>query len=84
MKDNCDLTPIEVKQMPLDEFEQRFKFRPVDALEKCGFAMLGQRMHPETRAAIEAGILDMPDLTDVVMDEENEGSCPREQFFTRE
>jgi hypothetical protein len=67
MKSIEQLTPDDVKAMPLDEFEKRFGFRPVDALEKWGWAMQGKRITPDTRALMTAGILDVPDLDDVVM-----------------
>lgn len=66
---NNKLTPDQVKAMPLQEFEQRFGFIPIDALEKWGFAMMGERMSEQVRAAYFAGlILEMPDLTGVVME----------------
>lgn len=64
---NCDLTPSDVKAMPLDEFAERFGFRPTDALEKWGWAMQGERISDLTRDAIQAGVIDMPDLDDIVM-----------------
>lgn len=67
-KPNSELTPADVKAMPLDEFESRFGFVPIDALEKWGFAMQGKRMGQMERAAFSGGIIDMPDLSGVVMD----------------
>ena len=64
-----DLTPDDVKAMPLDKFEQRFGFRPVDALEKHFFAGMGQRLSPFMRNAIEQGLLGpLPDLSNIVME----------------
>lgn len=68
MKTNDELTPDEVKAMPLKEFEERFGFRPVDALDKWGFAWMGKRMDPMTRDMISAGIIPVPDLSEVIMD----------------
>lgn len=68
MKPNSELTPDEVKSMPLDEFEKRFNFRPVDALEKWCWAMQGKRLDPTSRGAFEAGVIDMPDLENIVME----------------
>lgn len=62
-----NLTPDDVKAMPLDEFEGRFGFRPLDALEKYGWAMLAERISPHTRQAMRAGIIPTPDLSNIVM-----------------
>ncbi len=62
-----NLTPDNVKAMPLDEFEERFGFRPSDALEKWGWAMMATRIAPDTRQAIQAGVIDTPDLSNIVM-----------------
>ena len=65
------LSPEDVMKMPLDEFEQRFGFRPVDALEKKWFAVIAKRILPIQREMIAAGILDdvgSDDLSNVVMD----------------
>ena len=62
-----ELTPDDVKAMPLDEFEQRFKFRPVDALEKCYWAAMGRRIRGDTRSMIVAGVLPHPDVSNVRM-----------------
>ncbi len=65
------LDPEDVIKMPLDEFEQRFGFRPVDALEKKWFAVVAKRILPIQREMIAAGILDdagSNDLSNVVMD----------------
>jgi hypothetical protein len=64
---NDQLTPAEVKAMPLEEFEQRFGFRPVDALEKWGWAMQGVRINDMSREMMRVGILDTPSLADIVM-----------------
>ena len=67
-----ELTPQDVKRMPLSEFERRFGFRPRDALEKCAWAMQGQLMDDTAVSAMVAGIIPKPDLSDVVMDEHGE------------
>lgn len=64
---NEDLGPSEVIQMPLSEFEARFGFRPIDALEKKHFAITGKRITPFIREAIAAGVLGETRLDDVVM-----------------
>jgi hypothetical protein len=58
-KPNSELTPQEVIAMPEDEFERRFGFRPVDALEKKWFAVTTKRLDSLSRGAIEAGLLDL-------------------------
>lgn len=59
----------DVLAMPLAEFEERFGFRPTDALEKHWFACSGERITQQSRAAIKAGVLgDTPDLSHVVME----------------
>ena len=68
MKPNDQLTPPEVKAMPLQESQERFGFRPLDALEKWGYAMQGRRIDAMTRQMMSAGILDMPILADIVME----------------
>lgn len=67
METNDELTPPEVKAMPLQEFEERFGFRPIDALEKWGFAMQGRRIDSMTRQMMNAGVIDKPNLADIVM-----------------
>ena len=49
MKTNAELSPEEVIKMPLKEFEERFGFRPVDALEKHSLASNAKRLGPEMR-----------------------------------
>jgi hypothetical protein len=61
MKQNEELTPRDVCTMPLAEFEERFGFRPVDALEKHFFAATGSRPSALQREAIEAGVLEPPE-----------------------
>ena len=61
------LTPEAVIKMPLREFEQRFGFRPADALEKRWFAITGKRLDETSRLAIECGITPRGDLSQVVM-----------------
>jgi hypothetical protein len=68
MKHNEDLTPAEVIKMPLNEFEERFGFRPVDALEKHYFASNAKRLEPHVREAIEAGVIGPVSLDHVVME----------------
>ena len=68
MKEVENMTPEDVKSLPLDEFERLFNFLPTDALDKWGFAMTGKRMDSMTREMIKAGIIDQPDLSDVVME----------------
>lgn len=65
---NEDLTPENVKAMPLAEFEQRFCFRPADRLEKHWFAVTGKRIDSGSRAAVEAGLLGQIDLNGVRFD----------------
>ncbi len=66
---NNKLTPDQVKAMSLQEFEQRFGFIPIDALEKRGFAMMGERMNERVRAMFLTGMMGtLPDLTSVVME----------------
>lgn len=67
MKLNHELSPAEVTVMPLQEFEQRFGFRPTDALEKHYFAVNAKRLEPNIRAALEAILDDVP-LNHVVME----------------
>lgn len=57
MKSNDELSPEEVIRMPLSEFEHRFGFRPVDALEKKFFASNGKRPSQTVREALEAGVI---------------------------
>lgn len=54
--------------MPLAEFEQRFGFRPVDALEKKHFAVTGNRPNRFVRDALEAGVLFKLNTDGVVME----------------
>jgi hypothetical protein len=70
MKPIGELGVSDVVAMPLAEFEKRFGFRPVDALEKKFFAATGKRPDAMQRAAIEAGILEPPktDYSQVVME----------------
>lgn len=65
---NGQLTPEDVISMPLSEFEQRFGFRPIDALEKKHFAVTGKRPHSFMRAALEAGVAGERRLDNVVME----------------
>lgn len=65
---HIDLTPADVIKMPLDEFEKRFGFRPVDALDKHYYAITAIRLDPVVRQMIESGILGVPNLSNVVMD----------------
>jgi hypothetical protein len=44
------MSPEEVIQMPLADFEKMFGFRPVDAFEKKWFAITGKRADDTTRA----------------------------------
>jgi hypothetical protein len=69
MKTNDTLKPADVLAMPLAEFQERFGFRPADALEKKFFAVTGQRPDAMQRDMIEMGILDppVPDYGNVVM-----------------
>lgn len=67
MKPNDELSPAEVITMPLSEFEERFGFRPVDALEKRFFAVTGKRPDAMQREMIEAGLMGEADLSKVVM-----------------
>lgn len=62
------LTPHAVIIMPLADFEQRFGFRPTDALEKAYFAKTGKRLHPMTRSMIQAGLAGPSDVSRVVME----------------
>ena len=62
------MTPDDVLAMPLDEFERTFGFRPVDAIEKKWFAMLGERLNPICRAYIIASD-EVGDLSKVNMDD---------------
>lgn len=65
---NDELGPDDVIAMPLTEFEVRFGFRPVDALEKHYFASNAKRLQPHIREALEAGVIgDIPSLDHVVM-----------------
>ncbi|MBR9800574.1 hypothetical protein GYB59_02210 [bacterium] len=68
-KPNNQLTPGEVKIMGLAEFERRFGFRPVDKLDKWSFALRGQRISSDARAAIGCGLIPHPDLSVVLMNE---------------
>lgn len=67
---DAELTPGDVIAMPLGEFEERFGFRPVDALEKHWFASNATRLPDLMREALESGVLDeiKPDLDHVVME----------------
>jgi hypothetical protein len=68
-KSNARLSPDEeeVVAMGLKEFERRFGFRPVDALEKFWFASNAQRIAPATRDAIDAGVMGEYELSHVNM-----------------
>ena len=68
MKPNDKLTSSEVIKMPLAEFEERFNFRPVSAIEKHYFAGLGRRPDATTLGILTAGILGEIDLTGVMME----------------
>jgi hypothetical protein len=63
-----DPTVEDVIKMPLAEFEGRFGFRPVDALEKKHFAVTGNRPDQFIRDAIAAGVIGETNLDGVVMD----------------
>lgn len=65
---NDQLTPDDVIKMPLAEFERRFGFRPVDALEKKHFAVTGNRPNQLVRDAIEAGVIGASSTEGVVME----------------
>lgn len=65
---NKELVPKDVIDMPLAEFEQRFGFRPIDALEKKHFAVTGERPSQFIRDALETGIAGQIRLDDVVME----------------
>lgn len=69
MKPNSKLRPDEVIAMPLCEFEQRFGFRPVDALEKYWFAAVAKRINSDCRMACEIGLLGDLGLENVNMRE---------------
>lgn len=68
MKPNDELSPAEVIRMPLSEFEERFGFRPVDALEKKFFAINAKRPERFQREALEAGVMGDLGLEDVNME----------------
>ena len=68
MKSNDKLTPAEVIAMSLSQFERRFGFRPIDALDKKWFAVCAKRITPDMRLAIEAGVIGEYALDDVVME----------------
>jgi hypothetical protein len=70
MKRTADLRPSEVKAMGLREFEERFGWRPVDALEKYYFAGSARRITPIVREALQSGVLGPLTLSDVVMTDE--------------
>ena len=57
MKTNEQLTPAEVKAMPLKEFEQRFGFRPESAAEQHYFAGMGSRPDALTLRMLAAGVM---------------------------
>lgn len=64
----AELTPEDVIRMPLAEFEQRFGFRPIDALEKKHFAVTGKRPDQFMRDALEAGVAGETRLDNVIME----------------
>ena len=68
MRHNAQLSPNDVKEMGLAEFEARFGFRPTDALDKWAFAMQGIRISADARDAMEAGVIEKPDLSGIVME----------------
>lgn len=68
MKQNAELSPQEVIEMPLSEFESCFGFRPVDSQEKKWFAVTGKRITTLDRDAIASGIVGDDDLSDIVME----------------
>lgn len=68
-KANHKLTPAEVVKMPLREFEQRFGFRPRDAIEKHYFASNAKRITPMVYEALAAGVLGPIDYSHVVMED---------------
>ena len=65
---NEDLSPEDVIKMPLAEFEERFGFRPVDALEKKHFAVTGNRPNEFVRDALQAGVMGELTTEGVVME----------------
>ena len=62
------ITPDQVKQMPLAEFETRFGFRPTCAFEKHWFAGLASRPAPDILMLFNAGLMGTIDLSAVVME----------------
>ena len=67
-KANSELTPDEVNSMPLAEFEERFGFRPADALEKHYFAGMAKPLDPTMRAMINAiGPMPSQDILDSIV-----------------
>lgn len=65
---NGELSPEDVIRMPLVEFEYRFGFRPIDALEKKHFAVTGNRPDQFMRVALKAGVVGEYSLDNVVME----------------
>lgn len=72
-----NLTPEDVKRMSLNEFEKRFGFRPVSAIEKHYFAGMGKRPDVMQLVMIEQGVLGMVDTTGVVMTDGPKEGLPK-------
>lgn len=72
-----NLAPEDVKKMPLDEFQKRFGFRPVSAIEKHYFAAMGKRPDAMQLVMIEQGVLGLIDTTGVVMTDGPKEGLPK-------
>jgi len=66
---HSQLTPDDIKAMGVKQFQRYFGFAPRDALEKHFFAAMGRRPTPMEREAITVGIVGIPNLSDVNMED---------------
>ena len=63
-----DVTPTDVKAMPLAEFWHHFGFTPADIPEKWVFALTGERVSPQLRATFNfTQASSIPEFSNVAM-----------------
>jgi hypothetical protein len=67
LKPDHQLIAADILAMPLAEFRERFKFEPVDALEKWWYATHRKRLTAIARTFLERGACGEVQLDDVVM-----------------
>jgi hypothetical protein len=62
------LSTATILAMPLKEFSRRYGFTPIDAMEKCWFAMNGTRLCDAARMRFGRNVEKMMDENTVVME----------------